>query len=196
MCLSCTILIKKIENRIETLVVCLLISFSAEIRRWGRASAGRTRDVRSNLSIESLLTDHKAENIIQQGIVLDYITNPRHIGGFKFRYSLGEESSGYMSYTSWEPPQEFKANSLLELMSELPRANRASGIRISFSGPGFCIRGVAFDESDYRRLKVELNDQVCRLLVNRKSVWDNFNVHVQIMLLQGGQPASLWIFLE
>lgn len=183
-------------NRIQSLVVCLFISFSAEIRRWGRTSAGRTRDVRHDLSIESLLTDCKAENIIHQGIIFDYMANPRHIGSFKFRYSLGEDSSGYMSYTPWEPPQEFKANSLLELMSELPRGNKASGIRVSFSGPGFCVRGVAFDESDFGRLKVELNDQVCRLLVNRKSVWDNFNVHVQIKLLKGGQPVNPWIFSE
>lgn len=184
------------SSRIQALVGYLFFRFAEEIRRWRRTPSCRSRDVRDGFSLERLLTNYNANSIIQQDIITDYMTNTCHIGSFQFKYSLGEDFNGYMSYKTWEPPHKFKVTSLSELMSELPGAGDASGVRISFTGPGFCIRGVTFDESDFKRLKVELNDQVCRLLINRKTVWDNFNVHVQIMILREVQPTSHWIFSE
>lgn len=120
--------------------------------------------------------------------------NSLDVGAYVFTYNIAKESEGCMSYETWVPRSGFRATSLAHLLDELSGSRDVQGLRITFTGPGFFIRAAVFNEPEFQRLHVELNDQICRLLVARKSFRETISVHVQLSLLKNVRPASHWIF--
>ncbi|KJZ72801.1 hypothetical protein HIM_07745 [Hirsutella minnesotensis 3608] len=127
---------------------------------------------------------------------LELILRPRIVGVTTFTYSVGDMHGTAMRSFAWSPRLDFQARSLADLVLELPGGRDASGLRITFSGPGFSIRGHAYDESDFARLQYEFNDQIDRILVGRghHALVRDQNVHVQILIIRHDRPPSTWIF--
>ncbi|KJZ68310.1 hypothetical protein HIM_12301 [Hirsutella minnesotensis 3608] len=127
---------------------------------------------------------------------LELILRPRIVGVTTFTYSVGDMSGTAMRSFAWSPRLDFQARSLADLILELPGGRDASGLRITFSGPGFSIRGHAYGESDFLRLQYEFNDQIDRILVGRghQALVRDQNVHVQILIIRHDRPPSTWIF--
>lgn len=180
-------------------MVPLFFRCNEHMHRWMRTPqiAGNEQIQPSKtLSVQILWNSRGTGGVLTRDAVLTLLSNEQGIGVIKFTYSVGEEHNSDMRYSTWSPQSRFEVRSLAQLMREVPGAAGASGLRIVFSGPGFCVAGEAFDEADLGRLKVEFNDQVCRTLVNRDSrtLSTDMNLHTQIFVIKEMRPLNRWIF--
>jgi hypothetical protein len=183
------------SDRIESLVMQLFAWCVAETHRWlqtDRSLPCEEGQISEVLSVGA--TDNEITPMMSQDTLTHLLASPLEVGPLSFTYNVAHVRDSCMIHESWVPCQEFRAGSLAQLMDELPEARNATGLRITVSGPGFRIRGLVFAEHDFQRLKVEFNDQVCRLLVMRDSVQRNISVHVQLFILKDVPPAFHWIF--
>ncbi|KAJ3497934.1 hypothetical protein NLG97_g1518 [Lecanicillium saksenae] len=70
------------------------------------------------------------------------------------------DSFGAISFT-------YSANSYDQLRNEIPGAFHASALKVAFSGAGFRVEGCVVDDTGLAKLKMELNDELDHLLIER-----------------------------
>lgn len=123
----------------------------------------------------------------------DYTENLNKIS--KFTYSVWKATKSVTFVSDWQPQDGFQVGSLSGLMSRLPGARDATGIRISMKGPGFSITQSCFGEHDFDRLMGQSAKQIDRCLaLGVDSGLDGYGLHTDFILLTGQKPSSRWIF--
>lgn len=123
----------------------------------------------------------------------DYTENLNKIS--KFTYSVWKATKSVTFVSDWQPQDGFQVGSLSGLMSRLPGARDATGIRISMKGPGFFITQSCFGEDDFDRLMGQSAKQIDRCLaLGVDSGLDGYCLHTDFILLTGQKPSSRWIF--
>ncbi|PTB34930.1 hypothetical protein M441DRAFT_32385 [Trichoderma asperellum CBS 433.97] len=123
----------------------------------------------------------------------DYTENLHKIS--KFTYTVWRATKFVTFVSDWQPQDGFQVSSLSGLMSRLPGARDATGIRISMKGPGFFITQSCFGEDDFDRLMGQSAKQIDRCLaLGVDGGLDNYGLHTDFILLTGQKPSSRWIF--
>jgi hypothetical protein len=113
----------------------------------------------------------------------------------KFTYTVWKATKSVVFVTDWQPQDGFQVNSLSGLMTRLPGARDATGVRISMKGPGFFISQSCFEEEDFDRLMGQSAKQIDRCLaLGVDSDLDGYGLHTDFIILTGHKPSSRWIF--
>ncbi|KAJ6440936.1 AAA family ATPase [Purpureocillium lavendulum] len=139
-----------------------------------------------------------SKDVIPQDTIVAFLSNPDDVGVVRFTYSISIQGDSQILHKSWSPITSFPVKSLAQMMKEVPQAVGASGVRVIFTGPSVYVALEAFNEDDFKRLRIEVNDQVCRTLVCRDSPISaaNLNLHTQIFVITEEEPPHNLIFSD